>query len=272
MVVLFAIVLVIASVLTTFAEEVPLNNCKQLPMVQAMVGKRQFQFLLDTGASTTLLNRNSFSSVESSEITMSSCNGSFATKAQELRLSHCSVGQHQLINLKLLAVDLTPLETGCGKRVDGVLGVDLISQLGLTIDLKHRLATVAGGTRTEETQFAELHRQQTACEKAFNQSDEKTFGDCLDPEVVFLAFGGDFHGRNSVVKYLKGRYFGRAPAVVLSLRPRKSHAIGDVIWEEYELQITLPGKTIKARGTALYHKIGEHWLILNMNHSTREGD
>jgi hypothetical protein len=88
--------------------------------------------------------------------------------------------------------------------------------------------------------------------------------------VVFLAFGGDFHGRTSVIKYLKEKYFGQTPAVVLSLRPRASHAIGDVIWEEYELRITLPNQTIKARGTALYHKIGERWLILNMNHSLRE--
>ncbi len=268
--VVFAFVLVIASAVSTFAEEVPLNNCKQLPMVQAMVGKRQFHFLLDTGATSTLLNRNSFSSADSSEITMSSWNGAFATKAHEVQLSDFRIGEHQLMNVKLLAVDLTPLETSCGKRVDGVLGVDLISQLGLTIDLKNCVATVAGGTRTEEAQFAELHRQQTACEKAFNQSDEKTFGNCLDPEVVFLAFGGDFHGRDSVVKYLKGKYFGRTPTVVLSLRPKKSHAIGDVIWEEYELQITLPDKIIRARGIALYHKIGERWLILNMNHSTSE--
>src|SRR5689334_16500153 len=125
MAVLFALALVIASAASTLAEEVPLHNCKQLPMVQATVGKRQFQFLLDTGATSTLLNRNSFSSADSSEITMSSWNGAFATKAQEVRLSDFRIGEHQIMNLKLMAVDLTPLETSCGKRVDGVLGVDL---------------------------------------------------------------------------------------------------------------------------------------------------
>ncbi|HEV2961777.1 MAG TPA: aspartyl protease family protein [Candidatus Angelobacter sp.] len=267
---LFALVVVAASAVAALAEEVPLKNCKQLPMVQATVGKQQFQFLLDTGATSTLLNRNSFSSVDSTEITMSSWNGAFSTKGQEIRMSDFRIGDHQLTNLKLLAVDLTSLERSCGKRVDGVLGVDLISQLGLTIDLKNRVATVAGSARTEEAQFAELHRQQAACEQAFNRSDDKVFGECLDPEVVFLTFGGDFHGRNSVVRYLKEKYFGQTPAVVLALRPRKLHAIGDVIWEEYELHITLRNQTIKARGTALYHKIGERWLILNMNHSVRE--
>lgn len=88
-----------------------------------------------------------------------------------------------------------------------------------------------GKPRTEETQFAEL-QQQAACEQAFNRGDDKAFGECLDPEVVFLAFGGDYHGRNSVMKYLKylkEKYFEKIQAVVLSLKPRTSHAIGDVI-------------------------------------------
>jgi hypothetical protein len=267
---LFALILVVTSAVPTWAEEVPLKNCKQLPIVQVTAGKQQFQFLLDTGASITLLNRNSFSSANSTEITMNSWNGTFSASGREILMSDFSVGEHHLINLRLLAVDLTSLERSCGKRVDGVLGVDLIAQLGLTIDLKNHVATLAGSAKTEETQFAELHRQQVVCEQAFNRSDDKVFGECLDPQVVFLAFGGDYHGRNSVMKYLKEKYFGQAPAAVLSLRPRTSHAIGDVIWEEYELRITLPNQIIKARGTALYHKIGERWLILNMNHSMRE--
>src|SRR5207249_660220 len=161
-----------------------------------------------------------------------SWNGTFVTSGREILMSDFSVGEHHLMNLRLLAVDLTPLERFCGKRVDGVLGVDLIAQLGLTIDLKNHVATLAGSAKTEETQFAELHRQQVVCEQAFNRSDDKVFGECLDPQVVFLAFGGDYHGRNSVMKYLKEKYFRQAPAVVLSLRPRASHVIGDVIWEE----------------------------------------
>jgi Aspartyl protease/SnoaL-like domain len=267
---LFALVLFVASTVLAWAEEVPLKSCKQLPIVQVTVSKRQFQFLLDTGATITLLNRNSFSSTNSTEITMNSWNGSYSTSGREILMSDFGIGDHHLINLRLLAVDLTSLERSCGKRVDGVLGVDLIAQLGLTIDVKNHVATLAGSARTEETQFAELHHQQMACEQAFNRADDKAFGECLDPEVVFLAFGGDYHGRNSVMKYLKEKYFGQAPAVVLSLKPRTSHAIGDVIWEEYELRITLPKQIIKARGTALYHKIGERWLILNMNHSMRE--
>ena len=267
---LFAFILIVASAVLTSAEEVPLKSCKQLPIVQVTVSNRQFQFLVDTAATITLLNRNSFSSPNSTEITMNSWNGTYSTSGREILMSDFRIGEHRLLNLRLLAVDLTSLERSCGRRVDGVLGVDLIAQLGLTIDVKNHVATLAGSARTEETQFAELHQQQMACEQAFNRADDKAFGECLDPQVVFLAFGGDYHGRSSVMKYLKEQYFGKAPAVVLSLKPRTSHAIGDVIWEEYELRITLPNQVIKARGTALYHKIGERWLILNMNHSLKE--
>jgi hypothetical protein len=268
---LVAVVVLIASTVLTWAEEVPLKSCQQLPIVQVTVSNRQFQFLLDTGATITLLNRNSFSSPNSTELTMNSWNGTHSTSGRQVLMSDFRVGEHHLINLRLLAVDLSPLERSCGKRVDGVLGVDLITQLGLTIDVKNHVATLAGSTRTEETQFAELHQQQMACEQAFNRADDKTFGECLDPEVVFLAFGKDYHGRNSVVKYLKEKYFGKAQTATLALKPRTSHAVGDVIWEEYELRITLPQQIIKARGTALYRKVGEKWLILNMNHSIREG-
>ena len=50
------------------AQEIPLDSCRQLPIVKATVGKQQFQFLVDTGATTTLLNRKSFSSPDSAVI------------------------------------------------------------------------------------------------------------------------------------------------------------------------------------------------------------
>jgi len=63
------------------AQEIPLENCRQLPIVKATVEKRAFQFLLDTGAATTLLNVKSFSSPETAEITMESWNGAAGTPA-----------------------------------------------------------------------------------------------------------------------------------------------------------------------------------------------
>ncbi len=266
---LFAFLLVVVSV-TARAQEVPLENCRQLPIVKATVGQRQYQFLLDTGADATLLNQKSFSSLESKEIMMESWSGRAATNAHEVVLPDLTIGEHSLAYLKLLAIDLTPLERSCQKRVDGVLGADLIARLGLTIDLKNHVATLDANARTPEARFNQLEQQQSACEQAFNRSDEKMFEGCLDPDMVLLTSKGDFHGRKAVMKYFKENYFGQNPPVLVSLTPRGRHAIGTVIWIEYDMSVTVHGQVMKSRGTALYQKAGERWLMSNMSYSVAE--
>lgn len=265
------LVLVSAGIATQ-AQEIPLDSCRQLPIVKAAAGKHQLQFLLDTGAATTLLNLKSFSSAEATEITMESWNGTVAAQGRRITLSKLAVGEHELENLSLLAVDLTPLERSCQRRVDGVLGADLIARLGLTIDLKNHIGILEGQARSPEARLSELMQQQAACERAFNRSDEKTFAECLDPEIVLLTSKGDYHGRKSVMKHFKENYFGQDPPVQVSLTPRARLAIGPVIWMEYEMSVTLRGQVMKARGTALYQKTGDRWLMSNMSYPVAEGE
>jgi hypothetical protein len=253
-----------------WAQEVPLGNCQKLPTVKVKVAGRQFQFLLDTGAAATLLNEKSFSSLDSTEITMDSWNGRSATQALQVVLPDLTIGEHSVANLKLLAVDLTPLEHSCQRRVDGVLGVDLIASLGLTIDLKNRVVTLDADARTPEARLDQLNQQQAACEDAFNRSDEKTFEQCLDPDVVLLTSKGDFHGRKAVMKHFRESYFGQDPPVLVSMTPRGRKVIGTVIWIEYDMSVTHGQQVMKAHGTALYQKSGDRWLMSNMNYSVGE--
>lgn len=252
------------------AQEVPLESCRQLPIVKVKVAQREFQFLLDTGAAVTLLNLKSFSSTEQAEITMDSWNGTVAAHAREVVLHDFTIGERKLVNLRLLAVDLTPLERSCQRRVDGVLGADLIEKLGLTIDLKNHVAILDGNARTPESRLNEFDQHMAACEQAFNRSDEKAFAQCLDPEVVILTSKGDFHGRKAVMKHFKESYFGQDPPVTVSFAPRTRRAIGTVVWMEYDLSVTHGGQVMKARGTAVYQKTGERWLMSNMNYSVAE--
>jgi SnoaL-like domain len=67
--------------------------------------------------------------------------------------------------------------------------------------------------------------------------------------------------------YYRHRYFQHDPPARLSITPRAHHAIGDAIWVEYDLRITLGQQTILARGTALCEKSGGRWRIVHMNHS-----
>jgi Aspartyl protease/Domain of unknown function (DUF4440) len=263
--------LLLFMVVTTQAQEVPLDNCRQLPIVKATVNKRQFQFLLDTGAATTLLNWKSFSSTEAKEITMESWNGPSGTSAREVVLPDFTIGEHSLTKLTLLAVDLTQLERSCQRRVDGVLGADLIARLGLTIDLKNHVAILDGTAKTQEERFGQLQQHQVACVEAFNHSDAKTFEQCLDPDMMLLTSHGDFHGRKAVMKHFKESYFGQDPPVLVSLTPLEHHAIGPVIWIEYDMLVTVGTQVMKTRVTALYQKAGERWLMSNMNYLAEQG-
>ena len=249
------------------AQEVPLDNCRELPIVKATVNNKQFHFLLDTGASLTLLNQKSFSSIETREITMESWNGTTGAPAHEVILRDFTIGDHSLFNLKLVAVDLNSVERSCQKRIDGVLGADLISKLGLTIDLKNHIANVDPDAHASQARMAQLEEQAMACEDAFNRSDEKTLEQCLDPNVVLLTSNGDFHGRKEVMRHFKERYFGQSPPVLVSMVPKGRHAIGSVIWIEYDMSVTMGDHVMNTRCTALYQKSGERWLMSNMNYS-----
>jgi hypothetical protein len=87
-------------------------------------------FLLDTAA-TSILNVKSFSSGVSKEIHVSSWSGSAATSAREVSIPEVLLGKHRLQNLKLPAIDLSPIGKACGGQIDGILGVDLLDQMGV---------------------------------------------------------------------------------------------------------------------------------------------
>ncbi len=267
---LLAILFMLTVSVGVYAQDVRLESCRQLPIVKVTVAKKQFQFLLDTGAAATMLNLKSFSSADATEVTMESWTGSASTAGRQVVLHDLSIGDQSLVNLRLLAIDLTSLERSCQRRVDGVLGADLIEKFGLTIDLKNHIVTLHGNSKPPEARFSQLHEQQSICEQAFNRSDEKAFEQCLDPDVVFLTSKGDFRGRKAVMKYLKENYFGQDPPVSISITPRAHQAIGSVIWVEYDMSIQVRGQLMRSKGTALYQKTGEKWLMSNMNNSVPE--
>ena len=139
------------------AQEVPLDNCRELPIVKASVNNKQFHFLLDTGASLTLLNQKSFSSIETREITMESWNGTTGAPAHEVILHDFTIGDHSLFNLKLIAVDLNSVERSCQKRDDGVLGfLEVLLRRSLPLWIVCSSTFAACRTRPRRTPWQEF--------------------------------------------------------------------------------------------------------------------
>src|SRR5215470_12348471 len=250
-------------------QELPLEHCDTLPVARVVVGGREFRFLVDTAA-TSMLNARSFASHEKGEkrrdMRVASWSGMASTSAREVTLERVVIGSAQFSKMKLPAIDLSALGNNCGGAIDGILGVDLLAELGATIDLQRETLHTAGAAdKRSQGVPGELNREMRDCLDAFNRSDTEMLATCLETNVAAFTSDADVHGRDPVISYLKEHYFQQGQ---LRMRETAWHAIGDTVWFEYEIT---PGPT-EAQwhelGLALCRKSDGRWRIASL-HSSR---
>jgi predicted aspartyl protease len=252
------------------AQEIPLKHCDTLPVIEVSVGDQTKVFLVDTAA-TSFLNLESFTEGTTQAIAISSWTGTLATSAKEVTLKEVVIGKTTLMGLRLPAVDLSAVGKACGRRIDGILGVDLMGRLGVTIDLRRQIVHVAmAGEDRGDTLAAEMHQEMHRCLDAFNESDEKTFGECLDPKIVLFSGENELYGREQAVGYFRERYFHQKPAAHLEIRESAFHPIGEAVWYEYEFTIHSLRGVLCGRGMAMCRKSGGRWRMASMHHSVLE--
>lgn len=252
------------------AQEIPLKHCDRLPVIEVAVGDQSMLFLVDTAA-TSFLNLKSFAEGKTRDVSVTSWSGTLATSAKEVTLEEVVIGNTKWMNLKLPAVDLSAIGKACGRKIDGILGVDLLAKLGATIDLKNQ--TVHVTTRNDEhaSELAsEMHREMHHCLEAFNSSDEQAFGDCLDPKIVLFSMEKELYGREQVIGYFRERYFHQEPAARLEIRESSYHPIGEAVWYEYEFKIESVNGVLRGRGMAMCKKSEGRWRMASMHHSVME--
>jgi SnoaL-like domain len=252
------------------AQELPLERCDVLPMIEVQVAGLHKWFLVDTAA-TSILNLESFAAGQARDIHVTSWSGTLATSAKEVTLPDLMVGRTKLLEVKLPAIDLSAIGRACGRKIDGILGVDLLGKLGASINLKEQTIHVATADEVHGAQMVtamqhEMHR----CVDAFNESDEEKFGDCLDPKIVLFSTDTELYGREQVVGYFRRRYFHQEPAAKLEIRESAFHPIGEAVWYEYEFTIDSARGRLHGRGMAMCKKSEGHWRMASMHHSIAE--
>ncbi len=253
-------------------DEIPIERCDRLPVVTMKVAGENRRFLLDTAA-TTILNLKSFTSGESGKIRVYSWSGSAATSAREVFLPQVELGTHKLRNLKLPAIDLSPIGKACGGQIDGILGVDLLDQMGMTIDLKRRVAIPAPAAEPANSAdaYAAAERDMGSCIVAFNHGDVKALEECYDPEIVFYTQHGEYRGREEVIRYLSQRFFKLAPRVHYDATPHDVRLFGDAMWYSYDFWIDTPEERLTGHGMTMCRKdAGGRWRILSVHNSVKE--
>ena len=263
----FVVILNLGTPGRTRAQEIPLEPCDSLPLIKVEVDGRVMHFLVDTAA-TSLLNLKSFAEGRARDVRITSWTGTVATSAREVTINELIVGRTKLMILKLPAIDLSAIGKACGRKIDGVLGVDLLAKLGASIDLKRQTMHLTTVDDEHGMQLArEMHQEMVRCVTAFNDSDERSFGDCLEPEITLFTQDRALTGRVPVVDYFRETYFHQKPAATLEIRESAFHPIGEAIWYEYEFTIKSAHGLLSGRGMALCRKSSERWRMASMHHT-----
>ena len=264
---ILAALLALASFQVARAQEIPLNSCRSLATIDVTAGPRTLRLLVDTGATSSVMNARSFPQGDAARVEMHSWNGAFAADGSKTDIDDLAVGEHHLREMSFFAVDLSDLARQCGEEIDGIMGADLIRRLGLEIDLQKRQARFAPEADHAPDDVADLARQFELCTSALSRADARAFGDCLDPDIVLVVSGKNYRGRDAVMKYFDREYFGHGRTATLSIDHSACHVAGGAAWLEYELSTRLRDRTVRERGTALFEKSGTKWLVMNLNHS-----
>jgi hypothetical protein len=253
------------------SEEIPIERCDVLPVVRVTIDGTEMRFLLDTGA-TSILNLKSFASGQSKEVQITSWSGTEPTSAREVRLPNLTLGSHTLMDLRLPAIDLSPIGKACGFPIDGILGVDLLNKLGMTIDLQRQVASL----KSEPADAREMYRQMESsmhhCTDAFENGDAAALEGCFDPEIVLYSPDGEYHGRKEAVAYLKQRFMKYAPDLRYKMVLEDVKTYGDALWYSYEYEIDTPVDHIVGHGMSMCRRSQDKWLVLNLHNSVRKAD
>ena len=247
-------------------DEITLEPCDRLPMVKLRADGAEKYFLVDTAASS-LANLNSFSSVKAKKVRISSWTGTTLANAGEVSIAELALANHKLLEVRLPAVDLNAIGKGCGHIIDGIFGVELIQQMGLTIDLQHHIGLLRGRAMDAKADYEEMEKQMQGCNAAFDLGKTAQLADCFEPDVVLYTPVGEFRGREQVMEYLQKRYLRFAPNVEYRMEAHDIRVFGDALWYTYDYSIVTPEEHPRGHGMAMCRRNGGRWRIVNMHNS-----
>ena len=252
-------------------DEIVLENCDRLSMVKVQIDGTEKHLLLDTAA-TSILNRKSFSSASSKEVRIASWTGTKVTHAEEVSIGELSIANHTMRGVRLPAVDLSAIGKACGHAIDGIFGVDLIQQMGLTIDLQRHIGLLKGKPIDARASYAEMEKEMHDCNMAFNFGKSEELKECFDPEVVLYTPLGEFRGRDQVMEYLQKRYLRFAPDADYRMTVHDVRLFGDALWYSYDFSIDTPEEHPRGHGMAMCHRSEGRWRIVNMHNSMLQAE
>jgi hypothetical protein len=248
------------------AQGIPIEHCDGLPVMKVRAAGVEKRFLVDTAANS-ILDSRSFSGGEWKHVEISSWKGADTAQAREITLTELEIGGRSVHNLKLRAIDLSGIAKTCGGKIDGILGFDLMEKMGITIDLKRKMAQIEDSPDMLRVRLNEMESAMHGCSAAFGLGNVAELAECFDPEIILYTHGGEFHGKKQVMDYLQGEYLKYAPNVNYTERMKEARLFGDVLWYTYDYSLETPRERQTGHGMAMCRRSGPRWRIINMHNS-----
>ncbi|MGH9603867.1 MAG: DUF4440 domain-containing protein, partial [Terriglobales bacterium] len=175
-------------------------------------------------------------------------------------------GRRALLALKLPSVDLSFVDEACGKRIDGILGVDLLEKLEASIDLRRRVAVLGleKASPQEQRAAAELQTACDACLEAFNRRREQELRECFDPQVAMFLHAGEYRGREPSLALIRQRYWSQQETL-LEMHARDIRMVGDSAWLRYDFRHFAGDNSHSGTGMMMLRRTAGKWQILSMH-------
>ena len=167
------------------------------------------------------------------------------------------------------AIDLSAIGKTCGRKIDGILGVDLLGKLGASINLKDQTIHVA---TTDEAHGAEMVSGDAArnapLRGGVQRFRRREIWRLPRPERSCCSSTRyrTLRPRTSV-GYFRQRYFHQQPSAKLEILESAFHPIGEAVWYEYEFTIDSARGKLHGRGMAMCKKSDGQWRMASMHHS-----
>jgi len=248
------------------AQEIRLETCDVLPVAEVSISGTKYLFLVDTAA-TSFLNSNSFAHGSELKIPVTSWSGTAETTGRQVTVGDLAVAGRHLRNVRLPAVDLSAIGRACGRRLDGIFGIDLLHAFGASVEFDAGTARLLVRSEDAHDKLASFDRQFVTCAQSLSRGDESGLLGCLDQEVMLATTGADFYGLADVLEFLKQKYCVRDPSTQLSMTILSRHILGEGIWTEYGLRVATVDREVFERGSALWREVDGQWRALYVNHS-----
>jgi hypothetical protein len=175
-----------------------------------------------------------------------------------------------LKELRLPAIDLSPIGKACGAKIDGILGADLLDRMGMTIDLKRRVAAFETDAGDAKMRYMQMESGMHQCSDAFETGNVAVLEQCFDPEIVMYSPDGEYRGRKQVMEYLQSRWMKNAPNLVYKMQVKDMKSFGDALWYSYDYTIDTPKEHIAGHGMSMCRRVNGKWNILNLHNSMVE--